>query len=209
MPPTKAKGPKQRDAEATKARILAAATSEFAERGLAGARVDAIADRAEANKQLIYAYFGSKEKLFGAVLRGQIQELVEEVEIDPDRFAEYAGQVFDWHAEHPELVRLFLHEGMQYGAGPVAGGDERTASMRRKVEAIRARQKRDQIDAALDARDLLTLVIALATFTDALPQLAHQIEGGDPRAARAYKRRRAAAVEIVRRAATPPRDPRS
>ena len=57
-----------RDAEATKARLLAAATAEFAAYGVAGARVDRIAGAAQANKQLIYAYFGSKDDLFDAVL---------------------------------------------------------------------------------------------------------------------------------------------
>ena len=60
--------PRQRDAEATRARILEAAKSEFSALGLGGARVDVIADRAGANKRMIYHYFGSKEALFTAVL---------------------------------------------------------------------------------------------------------------------------------------------
>jgi AcrR family transcriptional regulator len=57
-----------RDSAATKERLLEAATAEFAAHGIAGARVDRIAAAARANKQLIYAYFGSKEQLFDAVL---------------------------------------------------------------------------------------------------------------------------------------------
>jgi AcrR family transcriptional regulator len=197
------KGPRHRDAEATKARIFAAATAEFAERGLAGARVDAIAERAEANKQLLYAYFGSKEELFSAVLRRQVEELVEEVEIDPERFAEYAGRVFDWHAEHPELVRLLLYEGLMYDTGPVPDDEARTTHSRDKVKAVRAYQKQGGMDSTLDPRDLVMLVIALATATDAMPQLARMVEGADPRTPQARARRRAAVVEIVRRAATP------
>ncbi len=55
-------------AAATKRRILEAALAEFAEKGLAGARVDEIADRAGVNKRMIYAYFGSKEDLWLTVL---------------------------------------------------------------------------------------------------------------------------------------------
>ena len=197
------KGSKPKDSEATKARIFDAATAEFAERGLAGARVDAIAKAAKANKQLIYAYFGGKEELFAAVLSRQIEELTEEVEIDPERFAEYAGRVFDWHAEHPELVRLLLYEGLTYDTEDVPNEGARTAHMRDKVEVVRAHQEQDGMDAALDPRDLVMLVIALATASDAMPQLARMIEGGDPRAPRARARRRAAVVEIARRAATP------
>ncbi|MEA2532746.1 MAG: hypothetical protein QOJ93_557, partial [Actinomycetota bacterium] len=50
-----------RDAEATKELLLAAASEEFAEHGLAGARIDRIAERAGANKRLLYRYFGDKE----------------------------------------------------------------------------------------------------------------------------------------------------
>jgi AcrR family transcriptional regulator len=47
-----------RNPEATKEAILAAARAEFAEAGLAGARVDSIAERSNANKRMIYHYFG-------------------------------------------------------------------------------------------------------------------------------------------------------
>src|SRR5690606_31224912 len=60
--------PRQRDAAATRARILKAAEKEFARKGLKGTRIDAIAARARCNKALIYHYFGSKEDLFSAVL---------------------------------------------------------------------------------------------------------------------------------------------
>ncbi|MCA3556750.1 MAG: helix-turn-helix transcriptional regulator, partial [Rhodobacter sp.] len=50
--------PRVRDAEATKARILDAAKREFAKNGLGGARVDVIAEKARANKRMIYHYFG-------------------------------------------------------------------------------------------------------------------------------------------------------
>ncbi len=49
-----------RDRERTRARIVAAARAEFAERGYAGARIKQIAERAEINKELIYHYFRSK-----------------------------------------------------------------------------------------------------------------------------------------------------
>ena len=57
-----------RDSKATQSRILDAAKAEFAAHGLGGARVDEIANRAKANKRMIYHYFGSKEDLFQAVV---------------------------------------------------------------------------------------------------------------------------------------------
>ncbi len=62
------KAVRQRDPDATKARILEAAKREFAKLGFGGARVDSIAVRAKANKRMIYHYFSSKEELFTAVL---------------------------------------------------------------------------------------------------------------------------------------------
>ena len=57
-----------RDPERTRAAILAAATAEFTAKGLTGARVDAIAKSAGANKRMIYHYFGDKDGLYLAVL---------------------------------------------------------------------------------------------------------------------------------------------
>ncbi|MBP7951860.1 MAG: TetR family transcriptional regulator, partial [Sphingorhabdus sp.] len=57
-----------RDAEATRDAILSAATDEFAEKGLFGARVEEIASRTSSSKHMIYYYFGSKDGLYKAVL---------------------------------------------------------------------------------------------------------------------------------------------
>ena len=48
---------------------------EFCEHGLAGARVDAIAERAKANKRLLYYYFGNKEELYRIVLTEAYAEI--------------------------------------------------------------------------------------------------------------------------------------
>lgn len=60
--------PTRRDPEATRAKILKAAVREFSAKGFAGARIDAIAAGANANKRMIYHYFGNKEGLYLAVL---------------------------------------------------------------------------------------------------------------------------------------------
>ena len=63
-----------RDPEATKARILAAATEEFAAKGISGARIDDIAERARTNKRMLYYYFGSKEGLFREILQRRLDQ---------------------------------------------------------------------------------------------------------------------------------------
>lgn len=72
----KAEAPKRaRNSSKTKAAILVAGRAEFAERGFEGARVDAIAERAGANKRLLYHYFGNKEDLYRAVLLDAYEEI--------------------------------------------------------------------------------------------------------------------------------------
>ncbi|MEM9513285.1 MAG: TetR family transcriptional regulator [Actinomycetota bacterium] len=95
-----------RDAEATRARILAAATSEFAARGLAGARVDRIAASAAANKSLIYAYFGSKDQLFDHVVEASFEQMHAGVTFTPHDLPGYATALFDYLADHPDVLRI-------------------------------------------------------------------------------------------------------
>jgi AcrR family transcriptional regulator len=193
---------KVRDAEATKERILHAATAEFAAHGPAGARVDAIAERAAANKQLIYAYFGSKEKLFAAVLGRRLGQLAEEIVLEPERLADYAGEIFDFHLDHPELTRLLLYEALEYTNRPVPDDERRQAHNASKVAAVQAGQDRGVIDSSLDARHIVMFVIALAAWPAATPQLARQITG-DLTSDENRARYRADVVEAVRRIVSP------
>ncbi|WP_051813329.1 TetR/AcrR family transcriptional regulator [Streptomyces sp. NRRL S-340] len=120
------------DAEDTRRRIFAAAAAEFADRGLAGARVDRIAAAARANKQAIYLYYGNKEKLFAAVLRAKLAEISVSISVDPDAVAESVGQLFDWYQHHPELIRLLLWEALETcdGVDEACGGADEAAGAR-------------------------------------------------------------------------------
>jgi AcrR family transcriptional regulator len=96
----------QRDAERTRQRILAAATEEFAASGIAGARVNRIAEVAGCNKAMLYAYFGSKDQLFDAVFTAHVERYLSTVGFDADDLPEYAGRVFDYFERHPDELRL-------------------------------------------------------------------------------------------------------
>jgi AcrR family transcriptional regulator len=108
-----------RDAERTRAAVLAAATREFAEHGLGGARIELVARRAKVNKQLIYYYFGSKEALYVAVLEEAYARLrASEAALDVDALDPVAGitelALFNWryHRQHPELISLVRTENL-------------------------------------------------------------------------------------------------
>jgi AcrR family transcriptional regulator len=94
------------DSAETRRRLLDAAYHEFAARGLAGARVDRIALEAGANKQAIYAYFGSKDGLFDAVLETRLGILADRVPFTPDDVPSYVLALFDHLVKEPELTRL-------------------------------------------------------------------------------------------------------
>ncbi|WP_309085460.1 TetR/AcrR family transcriptional regulator [Chelativorans sp.] len=75
--PAEARAVRLRDPARTRAAILAAARVEFSDRGLEGARIDAIAGRAGINKRMLYHYFGSKDALYCAVLTEAYREIRE------------------------------------------------------------------------------------------------------------------------------------
>lgn len=104
---------KQRDADRSQAAILAAATQEFAQFGLAGARMDAIAEKAQLNKRLIYYYFQDKDQLFQAVLEQSYRQIREEekalnLEALEPAAAMRALVEFTWnyYIAHPEFLTL-------------------------------------------------------------------------------------------------------
>lgn len=122
IPPRASKGLSAR-AAATRQRILDAALAEFAEHGLAGARVDEIAARAGANKRMLYAHFGSKEELWLVVLEGayaakRAEERAVEVEGLPpaEAMARLVAFNLRYTARHPEFVALLNQENLHRAA---------------------------------------------------------------------------------------------
>ena len=110
---------RQRDPDRTREAILVAAQKEFAAKGLSGARVDAIARRARANKRMIYHYFGSKDGLYLAALERVYEDLrgsektLDLAHLAPEaairRLVEFT---FDYSRRHPELISLINNENL-------------------------------------------------------------------------------------------------
>lgn len=111
-----------RDPERTRARILEAATEEFAHFGLGGARVDRIAKRAAANKRMLYYYFRDKDNLFLAALEGRYAHIrAAERALDLEHLAPRLALKrlveFTWRyfLEHPEFMTLLNSENLHKG----------------------------------------------------------------------------------------------
>ena len=166
--------------QATPDRILDAAIQEFVHHGLAGARVDRIAERAGANKQLLYRYFGSKEGLFDAAIRAMVKRFGERRRTLPDTLEARLPYYFDRAADDHQWVRLLLWEAMHTGEGPVVSEAERRAHMENAVEGVRADQAAGILPADLDAGQLFLLFHALAAHPWAFPQMTRFITGMNP-----------------------------
>jgi len=111
-----------RDPARTRSRILDAATVEFARYGLGGARVDRIAERAGANKRMLYYYFGSKEALFLAALEesyAHIRSAERSLDLEHRDPREALKRLveFTWryYLEHPEFMTLLNSENLHKG----------------------------------------------------------------------------------------------
>ncbi|MEI9865029.1 MAG: helix-turn-helix domain-containing protein [Limisphaerales bacterium] len=111
--PAKSKAVPGRNPGRTRERILVAALKEFAAKGFAGARVDAIARRAAINKRMLYHYFGDKEDLFRAVLRRKISERQTWAADLPGDPAERLPFWFHAACKDPDWIRLLEWEALQ------------------------------------------------------------------------------------------------
>jgi AcrR family transcriptional regulator len=110
------------DPDRTMANILEVATSEFADKGLAGARIDEIAALTHTSKRMIYYYFGSKEGLYLAVLE-EAYRRIREIEtslrledMEPETaLRALVGFTFDYQLANPDFIRLVMNENMHRG----------------------------------------------------------------------------------------------
>ncbi len=108
-----------RDPEATRKRIVLAARTEFAQRGLGGARVDQIAARAKTNKRMLYHYFGNKDALFRHTLEaayGAFREAEAELHLENDppitALRRLVSFTWDYYLAHPEFITLVNSENL-------------------------------------------------------------------------------------------------
>ncbi|HBP37235.1 MAG TPA: TetR/AcrR family transcriptional regulator [Clostridiales bacterium] len=111
-----------RDSQKSREDILRAAEEEFSDKGLYGTRVDVIAAKANINKRMIYAYFGSKEELYKAVLvevysRLSRLELVLLAKDAPcqDKIRGIINLYFEFLQVNPSYISMILWENLNKG----------------------------------------------------------------------------------------------
>ncbi len=167
--------PKQtRNSEATRQRILAAATQEFAKKGFDGARIDDIARAAQANKQMIYHYFGNKDDLFTTVLEDAYSTLRQhEAEVDlnllPANEAILALLESTWqhYLENPELIRLLAAENQMEARHLKANNsfqEINDAHVNRMKHLLERGQREGNVRAGIDPMQINISIAALGFF---------------------------------------------
>lgn len=112
---------RKNDPQKTRDNILDVATTEFAEHGLSGGRVDSIAEKTKTSKRMIYYYFGSKEGLYLAVLEKayrKIRTLEADLALENlepvEALRAIITSTFDHDEQNPDFVRLVSIENIHY-----------------------------------------------------------------------------------------------
>lgn len=163
-----------RDPEAVKANILEAAIAEFGEKGLAGARVDAIAAATRTSKRMIYYYFENKEGLYLAALEASYQrirntELGMQLDNMPpvEALRCLTSVTFDHHLKNENHIRMVMAENFNRGRY-LAHGEHIQELNRPAIALVRNIYERGVREGVfmpgLDPIDLHESISALAFF---------------------------------------------
>ncbi len=188
----------------TRRRLQQAACTEFTAHGPDGTTMARIAALAGINKERLYNYFGDKRRLFEMVLIEELEKLAISLGANApglENIGEYTGCIFDYHADNPHLVRLLLWESLS--EGPAVNEVARVAHYQRTVAMFAEAQRDGILNDDLDPAKLVFLLIGLAAWWFAVPQLSRMVTGSAGSALRERSRRRACVVRAAQHLASP------
>jgi TetR/AcrR family transcriptional regulator len=153
---------KTRDAEATKAAILAAAEELFAERGFAGTPISRISERSGASGPLIIFHFKDKRGLYkavkAAIARRYSEYLpapIEEAEGLEDILQNIMHTMFSYYRENPTLMRIANWTNLE---GNDESWDGESDWHHRYIDQIRAAQGKGEIRDDISPYRILVII---------------------------------------------------
>jgi len=158
----------------TQRRILASARAEFAEKGFAGARTESIVRAAGVNPNLLYHYFGSKERLFVAVMEevyGDVRSHHGDLELEAlspeEAIRRLTEATFDLFVVSDDVIRLLSTENIHHAEH--IRGSERIAHLYDPLLALIGRQldrgrEQGTFRAEVDAEELFITITGLSYF---------------------------------------------
>ncbi|MCU1375819.1 MAG: TetR family transcriptional regulator [Actinomycetia bacterium] len=159
---------RERNPERSRERLLEAALEEFADKGYAGARVEAIATRAGLNKQLISHHFGGKEGLYRAVMESRFDRPGGELAGAELELPGGLAALFDRATTDPQWARVLLWEALEGSSG--AGDERRKERYRVRRAWIESEQSSGGLPPDLDPDLLLLSLIGAAVYPVLVPR---------------------------------------
>jgi len=195
------------DAEASLADILEVATAEFADKGLAGARIDEMAALTRTSKRMIYYHFQSKEALYLAVLEAayrRIRAIEAGLHLDDlepeDALRKLVAFTFDYQHDNEPFIRLVMNENMQRGAYLAKSATIQELNVP-AIDAVRRVYergvRRKEFRRGVDPVDLHMSISALSFFNVANRYTFALIFKRDLTSAAALRARRDSVVEMI------------
>nr|WP_201279406.1 TetR family transcriptional regulator [Cedecea colo] len=157
-----------------KEKIFFSALTLFAEFGLNGARMEQIAEKAGTTKRMVVYHFKSKELLYVQVLEyvyTQIRTSERQLnlaDLPPvEAMVQLVEWTFDFHAQHPDFIRIICMENMQRGRFIKESSflREINRSALDLLEEILSRgQARQLFNAAITAKDVHRLISSFSFY---------------------------------------------
>lgn len=108
-------------------RIFQSALRHFSQKGYAATSLREISEDAATTKPMIYYYFGSKEGLYGSIVREILEEMADAIrtqlpgEAPPGpQVLAYCERYLDYFLQQEEIIALVLREVFGLGGVPMA-----------------------------------------------------------------------------------------
>jgi AcrR family transcriptional regulator len=171
---------KVRDLERTREAILKAGLAEFAAKGLAGARTDAIARRAGMNKRMLFYCFGSKQGLYREVLKRKLEEKERVIESLPDDIVDGLLQMYDAGCADVDWVRMLEWEALASGNRAAIGEEDRRKLFETALNRLRKADGQGAVVRGADLSHLFISLLAVSFFPLAFPQMTRLVTGMAP-----------------------------
>jgi len=196
---------RQRESVDTRSTILRAAEQIYAERGLAGARTDAIAAAAGVNKALLYYYFKSKEGLYQAVIGSQLHEFALQTEKVLSAkgpagpiLLRYVSDHFDFIGTHPCYPRIFQRMMMEGDRTLARIVRAHSIPLMKKLEALLARGMKAGEFRRLDQEHTVVSIAGLTGHYFNIAPAIRAITGKDPYSKTNLAQRKAEVLNFIR-----------
>jgi AcrR family transcriptional regulator len=143
-----------------------AALAEFAAHGIAGARVDRVAERAGCSAGLLYAYFHSKDALFDALFELIVARTKEEIPLDVDDLPDQVARLYEGNRLFPEVFRIVMWHMLERGDERIDVAAEGNAT---RIAEIAEGQREGRITRDFSPEQLHVLMVGLGALWSTLP----------------------------------------